>query len=57
MQLDLIIILFFIIYERRRWLDNGFLDRRLLFVVVLVVEIALEVRDLPPDSHVVRETE
>ena len=56
-QLDLIIILFFIIYERRWRFDDGLLDRRFILYLILVVEIALEVRDLPPDPHVVRERE
>ncbi len=56
-QLDLIILIFLVVDERWWCFDDGFLDRRFILLYVLVVEIALEVRNLPPDPHVVRKRE
>ena len=53
-QLDLVVLVLVVVHERRRRLHNGLLYRRFVLNNV-VVQISLQISDLPPHAHVVRE--
>jgi hypothetical protein len=56
-ELHFIVLVLLVIHQRRWRFDDRFRDRRLVFIRYFIIKVALQIRDLPPDSHIIRETQ